>query len=120
MSTYTTAAFWKATAERALKTTAQVALALLSADHLLGVLDVDWQATGSATLLAALLSVLSSIASAKISSDGSPSLGGEVVESNVVERLDGTEVVAGPANDLVVEGVVVRELPAEHDDTLRA
>ena len=120
MSIYATAAFWKATAERALKTTAQVALALLSADHLLGVLDVDWQATGSATLLAALLSVLSSIASAKISSDGSPSLGGEVVESNVVERLDGTEVVAGPANDMVGEGAVVREVTPEHDDTLRA
>lgn len=28
---------------------------------------------------------------------------------NVVEQLDGTEVVAGPANDLVVEGAVVRE-----------
>jgi hypothetical protein len=120
VSTYTTAAFWKATAERALKTAAQVALALLSADHLLGVLDVDWQATSSATLLAALLSVLSSIASAKISSDGSPSLGGEVVESNVVEHLDGTEVVAGPANELVAEGHVVREVTPEHDDNLRA
>lgn len=120
MSIYATPHFWKATAERALKTAAQVAVALLSADHLLGVLDVDWQATGSATLLAALLSVLSSIASAKISSDGSPSLGGEVVASNVVERLDGTEVIAGPANDIVPTGDVVRELPPEHDDNLRA
>ena len=40
--------------------------------------------------------------------------------ADVVEQLDGTEVVAGPANDLVVEGAVVRELPAEHDDSLRA
>ena len=120
MSIYATAAFWKAAAERALKTAAQVALALLSADHLLGVLDVDWQATGSATLLAALLSVLSSIASAKISSDGSPSLGGEVVASNVVEWADGRNVLAGPANDLVGEGAVVRVLPPEHGDNLRA
>ena len=40
--------------------------------------------------------------------------------ADVVERADGREVVAGPANDLVIEGVVVRELPAEHDDNLRA
>ena len=40
--------------------------------------------------------------------------------ADVLEHRDGTEVVAGPANDLVVEGVVVRELPAEHDDNLRA
>ena len=39
---------------------------------------------------------------------------------DVVERADGREVVAGPANDLVVEGAVIRELPAEHDDNLRA
>ena len=33
---------------------------------------------------------------------------------DVVERLDGTEVVAGPANDLAVEGAVVREYVGEH------
>ena len=39
---------------------------------------------------------------------------------DVVEQLDGTEVVAGPANDLDGEGSVVRVLPPEHDDNLRA
>ena len=32
---------------------------------------------------------------------------------DVVEQLDGTEVVAGPANDIVGEGAVVRELTPE-------
>ena len=39
---------------------------------------------------------------------------------DVVEQLDGTEVVAGPANDIVGEGAVVREVTPEHDETLRA
>ena len=39
---------------------------------------------------------------------------------DVLEHRDGTEVVAGPANDMVGEGAVVRELPPEHDDNLRA
>ena len=39
---------------------------------------------------------------------------------DVVEHRDGREVVAGPANDLVIEGAVVREIPVEHDDNLRA
>ena len=38
---------------------------------------------------------------------------------DVVEQLDGTEVVAGPANDMVGEGAVVREVTPEHDDNLR-
>ena len=32
---------------------------------------------------------------------------------DVVEQLDGTEVVAGPANDIVGEGAVVREITSE-------
>ena len=119
MSTYTAPHFWKATAERAIKTTAQVLLGLLTADHLIGILDVEWTQVGSVAALAALLSVLTSIASAQVGKGG-PSLGGEIVESEVVEWADGREVVAGPANDLVVEGAVVRVLPAEHDDNLRA
>ena len=119
MSIYTSPAYWTATGERAVKTIAQTAVALLTTDTL-GVLDVDWTQLASASALAGLVSVLSSIASAKISSDGSPSLAGEVIESAVVERLDGTEVVAGPANDMIGEGAVVRVLPPEHGDNLRA
>ena len=108
MSTYTTAAFWKATAERAIKTDAQTVLGLLTADHIVGVLDVDWTQTGSVAALAALLSVLTSIASAQVG-NGGPSLAGEIVEH--AERVgDVTEVVAGPANDLQPTGIVVREI----------
>ena len=35
---------------------------------------------------------------------------------DVVEQLDGTEVVAGPANDIVAEGAVVREIVEPLDD----
>ena len=119
MSIYASRHFWEAAAERAVKTTAQVTVGLLTADHIIGVLDVEWTQVGSVASLAALLSVLTSIASARIGKGG-PSLGGEIVESDVVEWADGREVVAGPANDLVGEGAVIRELPAEHDDNLRA
>ena len=69
---------------------------------------------GSVAALAALLSVLTSIASAQIGKGG-PSLAGEIVESEVVEWADGHEVIAGPANDLQHEGVVIREIPTEYD-----
>lgn len=109
MSTYTTPAFWTAAAERSFKTFAQTAVALLGVDTF-GLLDVDWTTTASAAGLAALISLLTSIATAGVRSDGSPSLAGEVIESAVVERLDGTEVVAGPANDMQPTGIVVREI----------
>lgn len=109
MSTYATPHFWKATAERAIKTTAQAVLGLLTADHIVNVLDVEWTQIGSVAALAALLSVLTSITSAQVGKGG-PSLAGEIVESDVVEWADGREVVAGPANELVAEGHVVREI----------
>lgn len=109
MSTYTTPHFWTATAERAIKTVAQTVLGLLTADHIVGVLDVEWTQIGSVAALAALLSVLTSIASAQVGKGG-PSLGGEIVESDVLEHAVDGEVVAGPANELVAEGHVVREI----------
>lgn len=61
-------------AERAIKTAAQAALALLTADHVIGILDVDWAQLGSITALAALVSVLTSIASAGIGNPDTASL----------------------------------------------
>lgn len=109
MSTYATPHFWKATAERAIKTAAQTVLGVLTAEHIVGVLDVDWTQTGSVAALAALLSVLTSIASAQVGKGG-PSLAGEIVESDVLEHAVDGEVIAGPANELVAEGHVVREI----------
>jgi len=65
--------FWRSTGERALKTFAQALLALLSSGQL-GLLDVDWITAVSAAGLSALLSVLSSVASAGTGVVGSPSL----------------------------------------------
>lgn len=70
--------FWVAVAERAIKTVAQSAGALLVGDGA-GVLDVDWRAVLSVSLLAGLVSVLTSIASTSVGNDG-PSLAGEDLE----------------------------------------
>ncbi len=57
-----TAAFWIATGERAVKTFAQSAVALLTGGYT-GLLDVDFKALLSIAGLATLVSVLTSIAS---------------------------------------------------------
>jgi hypothetical protein len=72
-----TSAFWMATAERAVKTAAQVLLVYLGADAV-DAFAVSWERAGSIAAGAAVLSVLTSIASAQAGPDkGSPSLVGE-------------------------------------------
>lgn len=68
-----TKTFWKATAERAVKTFAQTAAALLTGGGL-GILNVDWGMVGSVAGLAAIASVLTSIVSSPIGPTGSPSV----------------------------------------------
>ena len=76
-----TAQFWKATAERAIATAAQSALAALGTD-LVGVLDIDAVAVLSLAGGGAILSILKSIAAT--AATGSPSIGGgEVLEPRV-------------------------------------
>lgn len=72
-----TTAFWVAAFERAVKTFAQAAVALLTADAT-GLLGVDWGQTASVAGLAALVSVLTSIASSGAGNTG-PSLASETV-----------------------------------------
>lgn len=62
-NTITNKLFWLDTAERAVKTFAQTAIATLSAGST-GLLNVDWPALLSVAGLAALLSVLTSVVSA--------------------------------------------------------
>lgn len=74
MSTIFAPTFWKRTTERAIKTAAQVAAALLVVD-VTGIHDVNWPLVGSASALAAIVSVLTSVGSGYIGDD-SPSLVG--------------------------------------------
>lgn len=67
-----TKAFAKAMLERAIKTFAQTLVAMFSGQAV-GVLDVDWGKAASIAGMAALLSVLTSVASTSFGGDG-PSL----------------------------------------------
>lgn len=69
--------FWKDTAERAIKTFAQAVVAGLTAG-VTGILEVDWLTVVSVSALAALVSVLTSVASAPFSTKGTASLLTEV------------------------------------------
>ena len=64
--------WWKAAGVRAVITAAQTAVALIGAATLIS--DIDWVAVGSATLLAGVLSVLTSIS-------GLPECSREVIEA---------------------------------------
>lgn len=63
MNSLTSREFWADCAERAVKTAAQAAIGVLGTGAV-GLLQIDWANVGSVTLMAALISVLTSIASA--------------------------------------------------------
>ncbi|WP_285120196.1 holin [Lactococcus petauri] len=63
-----TKTFWKDTAERAVKTFAQSMAAVLTAG-VTGVLDVDWINALSVSLLATLVSILTSVGSGYVGDD---------------------------------------------------
>lgn len=67
-----TKTFWKQALERAIKTAAQAAAALLTANGT-GVLDVNWGAVASVAGLAALASILTSIVTSGVGEPDSPS-----------------------------------------------
>lgn len=77
-----TMSFWKAAAERAIKTLAQSLIAILAVGQTT-VLTVDWQAALAVAATATLLSVLSSVASAGMGNTG-PSLVNEATLPPVV------------------------------------
>jgi hypothetical protein len=56
-----TAAFWKSAGERAIKTAAQAAIAVIGAGQFLSAVEVNWSEVGGIALLAGALSILTSI-----------------------------------------------------------
>lgn len=68
-----TLGFWKESVERAVKTAAQTAVAFFVVGET-GVADVDWATVGSVAFVAAVASVLTSLASAPFGPADSPSL----------------------------------------------
>lgn len=71
----TTRNYLLAMLERAIKTAAQTALALIGTNAT-GVTDVDWAGVGSAVALAVVLSVLTSVAGITLTSTPGPALFG--------------------------------------------
>jgi len=65
--------FWLKSLERAIKTFAQALAAVLGAGAV-GVLDVDWPQALSASLLAGLISLLTSVASTRVGDPETPSV----------------------------------------------
>lgn len=65
--------FWKETVERAIKTAAQTAVALIGTE-LVGIMELDWVQITSVSAVAALLSVLTSVGSDPVGKTGTPSL----------------------------------------------
>jgi hypothetical protein len=65
-------AFWKDTAERAIRTAAQALLALWGT-QVTGIMEVDWAQALSVAALAALSSVLMSLIATGVGNKGTPS-----------------------------------------------
>lgn len=64
--------FWKGAFERAVKTFAQGAAALLVANAT-GIVDADWKAAASVAGLAAVVSILTSVGSLPLGEEGTAS-----------------------------------------------
>lgn len=72
MSAYLRAGFWIDALERAIKTSAQSAAAVLSAEAV-DILSADWKAMLAVSGMAGLVSILTSVGSARIGTRGTAS-----------------------------------------------
>lgn len=68
-----TLTFWRDAIERAVKTAAQTAVALIGTGAV-GIIEVDWYNVLSVSIVAALVSVLTSVASDPLGEPGTASL----------------------------------------------
>jgi hypothetical protein len=76
MAILTSGQWWAATGERAVKTAGQ-SFALAVGVNVVSVADLNWLAVGGVTLMGAILSVATSLASIPVGGDSGPSLGPE-------------------------------------------
>jgi hypothetical protein len=90
MSTLLTSRFWLAAAERAAKTMAQSLVALIGANAV-AVTDLDWPQLLAVSATAALVSILTSIASAGVGPHG-PSLADESIVTPTTVTADQPDV----------------------------
>lgn len=97
-----TRAFWSATGERAVKTFAQNAAAVLIVGGATGFLDADWKGVGSAALLAAILSILTSVA-------------GNVATGTGPSFVSSEQVVPAESPKAVVQQTSVRTVDLDGD-----
>lgn len=91
--------FWRATAERAVKTAGQSALATYGAD-VVNVLSTDWRGVLGMAAGGAVLSVFTSLASSRVGAGGGPSVGQEILPAaapDVVAAVPVVDVYEAPA-----------------------
>lgn len=77
--------FWGAAAERALKTLAQTLVALIGANAV-SILDLDWANMLGVSATAAIVSVLTSVASAPFGNNGPSLVDEQLVPSEEAEK----------------------------------
>ena len=90
--------FWKAVLERAIKTFAQVLASLLIGDEV-GIFDIDWFHVLAVAVLAAAISVLTSVASCAVT-------GGQASLTGVETITNGAEKHGYPPTTPKSEGVL--------------
>lgn len=101
---YFSRVFWVSTFERAVKTAAQSAVGILTVGAT-SLLDIDWVGVASAAGLAAIVSVLTSIAGSQVGTAGDPSLvkplevGDEASTIRDADRVDPDELADGDPVD---------------------
>lgn len=100
-------AFWAAAADRAIRTFAQAAVAVLTAGGV-GVIDADFLGAASAGLLAAVISVLTSIATPVSVGGGS----GDPAASENAD-LDVDDIPGGHLNGAAAGDTLVQSAPEE-------
>lgn len=99
--------FWKAAAERAIKTFAQTLVALMGTE-MVGIHQFEWGMSLSASAFAAVLSIATSLASANFGPNPGPSLVDESTHPDTI-----VVEVAAPAKKAAPKKAPAKKAPAK-------